>query len=226
MEGRFSNLLLYVLTDCIDPAREAEFNEWYNHTHFPDLIGSGLFHNAIRFSKAEGSLDPESPKYLAVYESDSDDPASLQGEVGKLVSGLREQGRGCDASQTKLGAMLQRLEGGFWTRRLDRKSNGLSIASTNCVDPGREGDFEDWYRGIHLPDVLSTGGFHTASLYTSVKQVDGLGKYVCMYETDLHTSQALEKFNARSEWFAQNNRRTDLSQLVKRAQYIRLYPEA
>ena len=226
MEGRFSKCVLYVLTNCNDPAREAEFNQWYNQTHLPDLIGSGLFHTAIRFSKAEGSLDPDGPKYLAVYESDRDDPAGLLGEVWKLASVLRDKGRVSDALEVKSVSMLQRLEGGFWTRRLDRKSQGLSIASTNCVDPAREGDFQDWYTGIHQPDVLSTGGFHTSSIYTSVNQVDGLGKYVCMYETDLHTSQALEKFNARSASFRENNRGSTLTQLVKRAQYMRLYPEA
>ena len=226
MEGRFVNCLLYVLTDCTDLAREPEFNDWYNKTHLPDLIGSGLFHTAIRFSKAEGSLDPDGPKYLAVYESDTDDPGGLMEEVAKVGARLGEQGRSFEAMEVKGVSVLQRLDGGFWTRRLDRKTQGLSIASTNCAEPGKEGDFEAWYTGIHQPDVLSTGGFHTSSIYTSVNQVDGLGKYVCMYETDLHTLQALEKFNAKSAGFRENNRSSTLSQLVKRAQYIRLYPEA
>jgi len=226
MEGRFVKCLLYVLTDCNDSAREAEFNHWYNQTHLPDLIGSGLFHTAIRFSKAEGSLDPEGPKYLAVYESDSDDPGGLMKEVDKLSARLHEQGRATDVLEVRGVSFLQRLEGAFWTRRLDRKTQGLSIASTNCVEPGKEGDFEAWYTDIHQPDVLSTGGFHTSSIYTSVNQVDGLGKYVCMYETDLHTLQSLEKFNAKSASFRENNRSSTLSQLVKRAQYMRLYPEA
>lgn len=226
MEGRFVKCLLYVLSDCNDPAREEEFNEWYNHTHLPDLVGSGLFRTAIRFSKAEGSLDPDGPKYLAVYESDSDDPGGLMEEVDKLGARLNEQGRVTDALQSRAVSFLQRLDGGFWTRRLDRKTQGLSIASTNCSDPAREGDFQDWYTGIHQPDVLSTGGFHTSSIYTSVNQVDGLGKYVCMYETDLHTSQALEKFNAKSPGFREKGRSGTLTQLVKRAQYMRLCPDA
>ena len=91
MEGRFVNCLLYVLTDCNDSAREAEFNHWYNQTHLPDLIGSGLFHTAIRFSKAEGSLDPDGPRYLAVYESDSDEEESRKPKKTKGKAAAKKQ---------------------------------------------------------------------------------------------------------------------------------------
>jgi len=30
-----------VAMDCVDPAREAEFNEWYTHSHVPNLVREG-----------------------------------------------------------------------------------------------------------------------------------------------------------------------------------------
>jgi hypothetical protein len=32
----------------------------------------------------------------------------------------------------------------------------LLIVETNCSDPARESEFDEWYDRIHLPDVLYT----------------------------------------------------------------------
>ena len=54
--------LLLVMMD-IDPARESEFNRWYEEEHIPERLSIPGFVRARRFVAVEGG-----PKYLALYE--------------------------------------------------------------------------------------------------------------------------------------------------------------
>jgi hypothetical protein len=38
--------ILLVLSNCKDPAREAEFNRWYEDIHVADILETGAFHTA------------------------------------------------------------------------------------------------------------------------------------------------------------------------------------
>ena len=63
--------LLVIESNCIDPAREQEFNDWYNNVHIPDIFETKCFVKAGRY---ELPNPPEGKgKYLAVYEIESDD---------------------------------------------------------------------------------------------------------------------------------------------------------
>ena len=35
MEGRFPNGILFVMSNCSDPSKEDEFNDWYTNIHLP-----------------------------------------------------------------------------------------------------------------------------------------------------------------------------------------------
>ncbi len=74
---------LVVLTDCKDPAREAEFNKWYDQVHLGDIIGTGLYFAAARYVNT--GLTPGQPKYLAIYETDRPDPIGALAELQKLL---------------------------------------------------------------------------------------------------------------------------------------------
>ena len=226
MEGRFAKNLLYVLTNCADPDRDAEFNDWYNRTHLPDIVNSGLFQNPMRFIKATDTPDGQDPRYLATYESDSDDPGELLEEVTRLAKRLEEQGRLHPASHREYVGMLRRIDGAFWSRSQGRKVAGVMMVSSNCNDPAREGEFNDWYSNIHLPDILSTGGFHSDYRYEDINPEESTGKYWAIYETDINPVRAAEILDARREWFVANNRRTDTINPVRRSLYRRIYPPA
>ena len=226
MEGRFARSLLYVLTNCNDPAQDAEFNDWYNRTHLPDIVNSGLFQNPMRFIKATDTPDAEDPRYLATYESDSDDPGELLEEVMRLRKRLEEQGRLHPASHLEYAGMLRRIDGGFWSRSQGRKVAGVMVVSSNCSDPAREDEFNDWYSDIHLPDILSTGDFHADYRYEDINPHESVGKYWAIYETDINPVKAAEVLDARREWFVANNRRTDTIRPVRRSHYRRIYPPA
>ena len=52
-----------------DPAREDEYNEWYSHTHLPEIRAIPGFTVARRFKVHDGA----DHSYLAIYEIDADD---------------------------------------------------------------------------------------------------------------------------------------------------------
>ena len=73
--------ILLVLSHCKDPAREAEFNRWYEDIHVADILETGVFHTAYRYE----SLDPQATqaKYLALYETEQSDPAKVREAMSK-----------------------------------------------------------------------------------------------------------------------------------------------
>ena len=75
--------IVLVFTDCADPAREAEFNEWYNSTHIPDILQAEGFVAATRF-QVLGNPGPGQGKFLAVYEVEAD-------ELGKAFAGVQKR---------------------------------------------------------------------------------------------------------------------------------------
>ncbi len=60
-----------VTMDCVDPAREADFNAWYTHSHVPNLVRIPGYVSGARFRLLEHpALEwlKMGPKYLALYE--------------------------------------------------------------------------------------------------------------------------------------------------------------
>lgn len=72
-----------VLTRPASPEREQEFNDWYNGTHLPQVLAVPGFKRARRLKQVEPKA-PEAPEqdYLALYEVETDDLASVLGEIG------------------------------------------------------------------------------------------------------------------------------------------------
>ena len=48
-----SRYLLFAFSDCNDPAREKEFNNWYDNMHEPDMIEVPGMIRATRWESAE-----------------------------------------------------------------------------------------------------------------------------------------------------------------------------
>ena len=70
--------ILVIASNCSDPAREDEFNDWYDNIHLPDLMKNPGFVRASRFVNPEPST-LESGKYLAIYEIETEDINKTKG---------------------------------------------------------------------------------------------------------------------------------------------------
>lgn len=55
------------------------------------------------------------------------------------------------------------------------------VAFSNAAE-GREDDFNQWYEGQHMPDVLAIPGFVSAERFTCVGE--GPHKYMAVYEIE------------------------------------------
>lgn len=65
-----------------DPEREDEFNQWYSHTHLPELRAVPGFVSARRYRVHDARAGaPSAHPYLAIYEIEADD---LTGPVNEL----------------------------------------------------------------------------------------------------------------------------------------------
>jgi hypothetical protein len=78
--------LLLVHTNAAGPEREAEFNTWYEQVHIPQLLERvpGIV-RATRFA-ASPSGPPTEHRYLALYEIEAEDPASVLGAIGEAAA--------------------------------------------------------------------------------------------------------------------------------------------
>ena len=96
--------MLVVPTICTDPAREDEFNDWYLHTHFHDLLEIPGLVQAHRYRSLNPKPEDDEARYLALYEIISDDPFEV---VRGIFRGDRDiripQGRMIDCIQAPYG---------------------------------------------------------------------------------------------------------------------------
>ncbi len=67
-----------VFTRPIDGGEEA-FNDWYDNQHIPDVLAVPGFQSARRLHTVDGLTD--APRYLALYELETDDPAAALAEL-------------------------------------------------------------------------------------------------------------------------------------------------
>lgn len=81
--------VLLVHTNCA-PGREAEFAEWYDTVHVPDVLSVPGFVAAQRFSAGTG-LRGEQPehRFLAVYEIEAEDLETAKAALLAAVPGMR-----------------------------------------------------------------------------------------------------------------------------------------
>jgi hypothetical protein len=63
---------LFVFSDCNDPAREEEFNDWYDNVHLPDMLQVEGLVKATRWMTAENAVGQQR-RYLAIYEVETED---------------------------------------------------------------------------------------------------------------------------------------------------------
>ena len=84
--------LLFAFSDCKDPAREKEFNDWYDNMHMPDMLKTPGLIRATRWMSADNK-ENEIRKYLALYELETDDLEEFYKKLHKQAMWTFKAGR-------------------------------------------------------------------------------------------------------------------------------------
>ncbi|MBN2076485.1 MAG: hypothetical protein JW762_13130 [Dehalococcoidales bacterium] len=87
--------LFFAYSDCKDPDREDEYNEWYNTKHVPDMLEIPGMIQASRWVSAEERTGTQR-KYLAMYELEADDIEEFDNKVREATMSTIERGRFSD----------------------------------------------------------------------------------------------------------------------------------
>jgi hypothetical protein len=65
------------------PGKEAEYHEWYQKTHFPQLTAFDGIDSAQRYKLTAKLMGSDTNQYLAIYDIETDDPMALMGAIGE-----------------------------------------------------------------------------------------------------------------------------------------------
>jgi hypothetical protein len=192
--------------------QEAEYNDWYDHQHAPDVVSVPGFVSARRYVLAGDQLRPPTlikPRYLVIYKIVTTDLAAVYAEVGRRIR----------SGETRMSQSLDRDSGKNYTYRVFRPQmmgskpdirDGNSDDIQDYIqlvfaDPasGLDSEFNDWYDKHHVPDVLSVPGFVS-------------GQRLTLAEVQLVSEQTPQQYLTMFDIRSSDLRRT-LAEFVSRA---------
>ncbi len=186
MQGRAPKGIAIAFSNCVDPSKEAEMNEWYNGVHIPDIVRSGIFANATRYVNPQAKGGAADPKYMAIYETERDDPAAAWAETlshrAKWTRWSAESSIHPALSLTLVA--VYRATGRMPPPLPGKRTLGALVGMVDCSDAAREAEFNRWYDEVHALDVLKTGLYWSALRYVNTAPGLGQPKSLALYETE------------------------------------------
>ncbi len=188
MEGRYPSAVMITLSDCVDSAREAEFNGWYDDVFVPRLEIAPLVKNVRRYVSAykDEPTFRGRPRYLTIAEVEHDDAAEAGRTMRELYTEARAEHDGWELS--RLDTLYERIGPEFRSDRSGRPIEYVYCGLVGCTDAAREDEWNRWYNDKHSPDALAAP-FDTGYRYAVVNPLDPVPHqatpYLSLYETGL-----------------------------------------
>lgn len=201
-----SNTLMLVRTHPQDPAREQEFNDWYNGNHVPDVLNAPNFEAAIRY-KVASTLMGRVPAYLALYYVSQNDVQTANRDLLQYLkkddprrmamppaTGEAEEWEvpGQDGGK-RTGGLVSVDTWAWYTKTRESGENQVSPENAPgallCVysAPAEDADIEellDWY-DRHMEDVMSSPGFRGSAFYElDTLNVGTASRWCAIYQLD------------------------------------------
>ncbi len=69
------------------PGREADYHDWYQNTHLPEILALPGGISAQRFGLVAKLMGADSNQFLAVYDFECDDPGATLAAMGAAAQG-------------------------------------------------------------------------------------------------------------------------------------------
>jgi len=187
--------LMVVLTHPQDPAREAEFNEWYSGNHLQDVLLVPNFESASRFKQSKVNVG-SAPPYLALYQVNATDMDATHDAVMQHFGAPNAYRLPMPPASGGAEGGLVGVDGWGYYEKIgeqgtpspsgDKRPRALMVVFTHPADPSMEDAFNEWYNGNHIIDVIKAPHFRSATRYRLKKGVRGdlPGPYLAIYELD------------------------------------------
>src|SRR4051812_14723135 len=167
----------FVLTNATDPDRPDDYSAWYD-AYENAIIHPGLLANAFRFENPNAAGTPADPRYAAIYDIVSPDPASAWPATEKSRRYPRYL---FDDPRSRLVAPALRasyaLTGALET---DGDHGALTGAHIILSDGGT-----DTVREQRAAALLKTGAFYGASRFRIIEGSPEPPAWLEVFETDL-----------------------------------------
>lgn len=206
--------LMLVRSHPQDPAREQEFNDWYNGNHVPDVLNAPNFEAALRY-KAATTLMGSVPPYLAIYYVSGDDTAAVNKALMNYLATpdpkrlpmppATGEAKAWEVAGARGGARRGGLVSvdtwAWYAKTLELGDNRVSPrdapGAVLCVwsAPAAGADaaaLSTWY-GRHMDDVLSSPGFRGGAFYELQSVNAGAATRWCaIYQLDTDDVQQVQ----------------------------------
>ena len=189
--------MLVAFTRCNDAARAAEWDEWYDAEHLPDLVREGGPWVATRFRLP----DPPAPgrpslgfTHVSLYEIDDED---LDGAARRLLTrdrALRRRKR-MHPAHCVIGVELLRAHGRYSHKQPPSAAlRGHIAAWVMCNQSGREAEWDAWYDSHHAPDMLGCGAFSAITRWRRQRRTAYGPQHLTLYDvSDSSLAEAVER---------------------------------
>ena len=188
-----TNTLMLVRTHPQDPARDDEFNEWYNGNHIPDVLNAPNFTAALRYKNAATHIG-QAPPYLALYYVTEDDAQVANNELLAYLGAPEPRRMEMPpATGDAEGGLVVVENWAFYNKKREVGHNDVSpegAAKALLVvyaGPAEGADAEEldrWY-DWHVDDILTAPGFRGATRYElAAANVGELPQWCAIYELE------------------------------------------
>ena len=97
----------------------------------------------------------------------------------------------------------------------------LLVAASNCSDPEKEDEFNQWYNTVHIPDVLETPGILRGTRFVNDEPQQGHWKYLAIY--DVETEDIQKTVSRFGEIITEKWQQGRMSELLGHDLYVAFY---
>jgi hypothetical protein len=187
--GRTTGLLV-VYAKCIRAPEEADWDEWENDVHLPALCAARGPWIATRFeltTRPQPGMPGIGFTHVTIYELDDPDVAAQAARTLDADDALRAAGHVHSAHAT-VGTDVFTAHGPFGNKNEPSFAlRGHILTHVLCNDPAREGEWDEWYDGQHVPDMLTCGAFSAISRWERTPRARVGSNFLTLYDVATDT---------------------------------------
>ena len=143
--------------------REAEYNAWYNDIHLPEAVSVPGFSSAQRFKVQIPVLGEMPGGYLALCQLDADGPQAVEAAKMALATADMQGSDAVDRTRGSFVGVFERFGPGKTVP--GTKAGAFRIVGISQPSEGREGEYDEWYEGQHMSEILALPGMVSGQRY-------------------------------------------------------------